>query len=259
MSPSGAGCGLTIAIDGPVGSGKSTVGAMVAQQLGCCHVDSGAVYRAVAWLVEKKNLHLEDVNAIVSAAREATVVFKTEPKEAAVAREIANEIPGQTSAPLAQNGQRVLVDGEDATDEIRSLSVAQLTSKISVIAKVRDAVNIKLREMAKGGNIVMDGRDIGTVVLPDADLKVFLTAEIETRAKRRQKELATAGKKITLEELIRQIKERDDRDSSRAVAPLCAAKDAVVIDTDQLNIDEVVPRIIALVAMKKPISKSNNV
>lgn len=212
--------GIVIAIDGPVGSGKSTVAKLVAQRLGCSYVDSGAVYRAVAWLTDQKNLELENVDAIIATAQKASIVFK---------------------------GVQVLVNGEDATSEIRSLAIAQLTSKISVIIEVRDAVNAKLRELTQGGNVVMDGRDVGTVVLPNADLKIFLTAEIKTRALRRQKELEASGKKIVLEELMQQIQERDDRDSNRAVAPLRPADNAVVIDTDKLSIDEVVARVVSLV------------
>jgi CMP/dCMP kinase len=215
---------LVIAIDGPVGSGKSTVARLVAQQLGCRHIDSGAVYRAVAWMVDQKKLNLEDADALAATAQQASISF---------------------------SDSALLVNGKDVTEEIRSLTIAQLTSKIAVIPGVRDAVNIKLRELAKGGNVVMDGRDIGTVVLPDADLKIFLTAEIETRALRRQTELEAAGKKIVLEELVQQIKERDDRDSGRAVAPLCAADDAIVIDTDELDIDEVVARIAELCKKKR--------
>lgn len=214
--------GIVVAIDGPVGSGKSTVAKLVAQRLGCRYVDSGAVYRAVAWLVDREKINFEDVNVVAATAREASIAF---------------------------SDSGVLINGENIDSEIRSLHVAQLTSKISTIPGVRDAVNIKLRQLTEGGNVVMDGRDIGTVVLSDADVKVFLTASIEVRAQRRKKDLeATGGSgvKVSLEQLIKEIKERDERDTNRTVAPLRPAQDAIVIDTDKLSIEEVVRRIAAL-------------
>ena len=215
---------VTVAIDGPAGSGKSTVSREVARRLGYAYVDTGAMYRAVALLGLRRRIDPADQDGFISEAASAEMEFR-----------------------VGADGQRFFVNGEDVTDEVRRPEVGKLSSPVSAIPNVRKYLTETQRRMARDGGVVMEGRDIGTVVCPNAEVKVFVTASEEERARRRFLELKAKGVEANLEEVRAAIAERDRRDSSRAVAPLTKAPDAVELVTDGLSIDEVVARIIDLV------------
>lgn len=221
--PSGA-VQRVIAIDGPVAAGKTAVGKALAQRLGWRFLDTGAMYRAVAWAALQRNISPDDADALTALASSLQVDLANGPDP------------------------RWLVDGRDVTQELRSPQVEAIVSQVSAVPGVRRAMVARQRALAAGGNIIVAGRDIGTVVLPDAPLKVFLLASVETRARRRWLEVQNAGTPPTLEEVRRSLEERDRRDSSRSLSPLRPAPDAVLLDTDPYTIEEVVQRIMALVA-----------
>lgn len=215
---------IIIALDGPAGSGKSTTARRVAQELGYIYIDTGAMYRAVTLAVLRTNTALEPeaITVLVQSLR-----IELQPSE---------------------QGQRTMLNGEDVSEEIRSVRVTEAVSGVSALAPVRTAMVECQRELGKAGGVVMDGRDIGTVVFPSAELKVFLVASLEERAKRRLAELEQAGKahNISPEEMSRQLQERDRQDSEREVSPLRKAADAIEIDTSSLSIDDQVHRILTL-------------
>lgn len=213
---------LIIAIDGPAGAGKSTVAKLTAQKLNYNYIDTGAMYRAVAWQALKQQTDF------------------TEQTIAALARALDLKLE------YTNGTTKVAVDGQDITEAIRTPEVSRLVPKVAQVAELRKVMLELQRTMAKSGGVVMDGRDIGTHVLPDADLKIFLTASITERAKRRWLELTQKGYTISLTELETEIAARDKEDSERELAPLIAAPDAIHIDTTQLSIDETVTKILAL-------------
>lgn len=216
---------IIIAIDGPVASGKSTTARQVARRLGYLYIDSGAMYRAVALRALRFGVDLTEAEAVSAAASEAGIDLCER-----------------------DGGLRVLLDGEDVTGAIRTPEVADASSHVAAIPGVREALICRQREMGQAGGVVMDGRDIGTVVFPDAELKVYLTASPETRARRRYAELRTKGIESSLHETERQIRERDARDlrtQTRQSGGLYA-QDAVVIDTTRLSIQEQVNTILSL-------------
>lgn len=213
---------LIIAIDGPAGAGKSTVAKLTAQRLDYNYIDTGAMYRAVAWQALQQNAELSD-QVIAELARRLDLKLEY--------------VKGTT---------RVTVDGQDITEAIRTPEVSRLVPKVAQVAELRKVMLELQRDMAKMGGVVMDGRDIGTHVLPDADVKIFLTASITERAKRRWLELTEKGYTIKLTELEAEIAARDKEDSERELAPLIAAQDAINIDTTQLSIDDTVTKILAL-------------
>ena len=210
---------LRVAIDGPAGAGKSTVARRVADALDYLYVDTGAMYRALAWAVLDTGTDAGDEEAVGALAERLDVRLE----------------PG-----------RVYVEGREITSEIRTPEISNLTSPLSALPRVRTRMVDLQQAMARRGGVVMEGRDIGTVVLPDAEVKVFLTASPVERVRRRQEELAARGIMVTAEQLAGEIAERDARDASRDVAPMRPAPDAVVLDSDCLSIDEVVARILAL-------------
>jgi len=214
---------VIVAIDGPAGSGKSTVARLLSQALALTYVDTGAMYRAVALACLRAGVPLTDQAQVVDVAQRARIHF-------------GGESPNQ----------RVLLDGEDVTEAIRDPDVTRLSSPVSAVSGVRRALVAHQRALAASGGVVMEGRDIGTVVLPEADLKVFLTASIGERARRRRLDLAEKGIEIGAEEVAAQIEERDQRDSTRADSPLRPAADAIIIDTDRLTVADVVARIVDL-------------
>lgn len=216
---------VSIAIDGPAGAGKSTVAREVAKQLGFVYVDTGAMYRVVAWLAMNRARECEHEEEVARLLNETEILFKK------------NDL-GLLDA---------YVNGKLLGPELRTPEVSTLVSKISVFPKVRQKLTEWQRRFAEQNPVVMDGRDIGTVVLPRAQVKVFLTAKIEERAKRRLTELRDKGFDVTLEELMKSIQERDDRDSNRDVAPLKPADDAYLIDTTGRAINEVVGAILDVV------------
>jgi len=214
-----------LTIDGPSGSGKGTISRTVAERLGWHLLDSGALYRAVGFAAGMEGLDLSDAEAMTRCAETTRITFK------------AAKGGGET---------HVIVNGMDATDEIRTETCGAAASAIAAIPSVRAALFDKQRHFRKSPGLVADGRDMGTVIFPDAGVKVFLTAGAEERAKRRYKQLKEKGLNVTLSSLLREIQARDVRDAERPVAPLKPAADALIIDSTGMPIDEVVARVLGL-------------
>jgi cytidylate kinase len=217
----------TIAIDGPAASGKSAVGTRVAAELEYRFFDTGAMYRAVTWLALSRNVDVHHADSVVALVERAHIEVREAPES-------------------GDEHTRVLVDGEDVTPHLRSTDVEANVSLVSRVAGVRRALVRIQRVLAEEGDVVMAGRDIGTVVLPDADLKVYLDASRRVRAERRAAQLRAAGQPADVEALVADLERRDGSDSSREESPLTAAADAVIIHTDDMSVDEVVSRIVEL-------------
>jgi cytidylate kinase len=217
----------TIAIDGPAASGKSTIGLRLAHALGYTFFDTGVMYRAVAWLTLQRGLGLLDEAAVIKLAEEANLDIRPASKE-----------DGRTCD--------VLANGQDITWEIRCPEVDANVSVVSAYAGVRRALSAQQRKIGQRGKVVMVGRDIGTVVLPEADLKIYLDASAEERATRRYNEITARNEKAEYNEILSKVRARDRIDSTRAVAPLKPAKDAVILDSDKLSADEVFERVMEL-------------
>ena len=210
-----------IAIDGPAGAGKSTVSREVAKRLGFMYLDSGAMYRALALAVKKAGIDPQNDKSLASLCKSLNIRFDA-----------------------AQASLRIFLNGEDVSEHIRTPEIDMLASKISAIAVVRQEMTRLQRAVAeKAGRAVAEGRDMGTVVFPDAKCKLFLTATLEERARRRYEERRQRGEKVDPAQVARELKKRDEQDEKRALAPLKPAEDAVIIDTTQLTIDEVVDKI----------------
>jgi cytidylate kinase len=214
----------TIAIDGPVASGKTAVGRRVAAALGFHFLDTGLLYRAVAWAAIQRGISPDDESALTALASGLRIEV-TEPNQ----------------------GERVLVDGDDATDALKDKAIEGIVSRTSRVAGVRQALVATQRDLADLGRVVMAGRDIGTVILPEADVKLFLQASVAERARRRRLELVAAGGQASLDQVQREIEARDLADTQRAASPLRPADDAHLMDTDGVSLDEVVERVLALV------------
>lgn len=204
---------VAIAIDGPAGAGKSTIARAAAQRLSYLYVDTGALYRAIAFFMQERRLDNEA--EIVAALGDVEVNLN-----------------------FVEGVQRVFLCGEDVTEKIRTPQISMLASKISAIPEVRKFLLHLQRDLAQKNNVLMDGRDIGTVILPNADVKIFLTASPEARAQRRHKELLEKGLESRYEEVLADILKRDHDDSTRAVAPLKRAEDAILVDTSDCNLEE---------------------
>jgi CMP/dCMP kinase len=217
-----------VAIDGPVGAGKSTVARGVADRLAYRYVDTGAMYRSVGWAALQRGVDLRDEEAVTSVARAITIEF----------------------AP-SSNGQRVIVDGINVTEAIRQPEISDAASVVSAYRGVRDAMVAVQRRLGSAGGVVMEGRDIGTVVFPDAEVKVFLDASPAERARRRHAEMKAKGVPVDFDALRRAEEARDHRDQTRTHSPLRPAPDAVVIDTTGLAVEDVVARIVALVRRQR--------
>jgi len=220
-----ASAGLAVAIDGPMGSGKSTVAREVARRLRFQYVDTGAMYRAIAVAAIRRGLSADDPAALAALARGITLTLEPRPDGSA----------------------RVRVDGEDVTAALRDVEVNRIVARVARVPEVREALQALQRSLGGRGDVVMEGRDIGSVILPQARVKVFLTAAIDVRAQRRQAELAAAGTPMPLDEVRRIIAEDDRIATTRAVAPLRVAPGAVVIDSTTLTVDQIVDRIDDLV------------
>lgn len=218
---------MKIAIDGPAGSGKSTVSKLVAERIGFLYIDTGAMYRAVTWLAKTKNLSLEDES---------------------VCRRVLAQYP--ISLKKQANSYQVYVGEQEVTEEIRDPQITEDVPRIAGIPVVREEMLRLQRELAAEQNVVMDGRDIGTRVLPDAEVKIFLIASIEERAKRRREELTAKGYTIDFQQLKEELSSRDRQDSERTISPLKMAEDAELIDTTDMQVDDVVERIIAIYRRK---------
>jgi len=221
---------LTIAIDGPAGSGKSSVARLVAQMLGYLYLDSGAMYRALALKALHKEISLEEESRLVDLAKKTHI-------------ELRPPTPEQERAG-AKNS--VFLDGLEVTLAIRTSDVAQAASRLATIGPVREVLVAEQQRAGAGGRVVMEGRDIGTVVFPDAELKLFLEAAPEVRAERRWKEHLEKGEQLTLAEVLEEVRERDRRDRERKVSPLVRAQDAVLIDNTAMNIEETARLVIML-------------
>jgi len=214
-----------IAVDGPGGAGKGTITQMLARELGWHLLDSGALYRLTALAATRKGVSLDDEAGLVAVAASLDVAFE----------------PGGEGEPV-----RVLLDGADVTREIRTESCGNNASLVAVMQPVRDALLQRQRDFQKSPGLVADGRDMGTVVFPEAPVKIFLTASAEERARRRFNQLKDAGADVTMQDLLDEIRARDERDMNRAAAPLKPADDAQVIDSTGLSIKEVFDRCMAV-------------
>ncbi len=222
-----------VAIDGPAGAGKSTVTRLVAEKLGYVLVDTGALYRTVALAAFRRGVAYEDVDALAHLTREL------------VQSESIQLV--RASAPRGGEAQRVLLAGEDVTAAIRQQQMGQGASQVSSVPAVREALLALQRGAGAAGGVVMEGRDIGTVVFPDAEAKFFLTASVEVRARRRHEELQGKGEAPSLEDVQREVAERDRRDTSRPISPLKQAADAQVVDSSELGVEAVAESIAARV------------
>ncbi len=226
MLHSGVVSALTIAIDGPSGAGKGTLARRLAEDLGYRHVDTGAMYRAVAWKALHDGLALDDEAAIAALADRAA---------------------------LAQDAQAVTIDGHDVTRAIRTPEIDRAAASVARLPRVRAALVARQRALGEGGGVVMEGRDIGTVVFPGADVKVYLDASPDERARRRASDAShTGGAQASVEGLRTQMAARDESDSTRTVAPLQMAADAEYVDTTGMPLDEVFRKVRALVSARAP-------
>ena len=219
---------ISIAIDGPAGAGKSTIAKRLAKELGYYYVDTGAIYRTVAYFMDLLGIAPKDVDGVTRYIDELTI-------------EIEYDEEGQ---------QHMIMNGMDVTGDIRTPDISQKASLISAHAVVRDMLLDMQRDVARKHNVIMDGRDIGTVVLPRANVKIFLTASAEVRAQRRHLELQAKGSKDSFEKVLAEIKQRDHQDSTREIAPLKQAKDALLVDTSNMDIDAVIAEIRRIVTEK---------
>ncbi|WP_303710441.1 (d)CMP kinase [Phascolarctobacterium succinatutens] len=214
---------IVVAIDGPAGAGKSTIAKLAAEKLGYAYIDTGAMYRIVAWKFLQTGKPFDE-DFISGLSKTMLIDFKPEAKI-----------------------NRVFVDGTEVTDAIRTPEVTAIVSRVAAIGAVREAMVDQQRRMGEAGGVLMDGRDIGTVVFPNAQLKIFLTASVEERARRRYAEMVAKGQQIDLQQLQADIAERDKQDSERAISPLRQAEDALLLDTSDMGISEVTERILQLV------------
>ena len=214
---------IVVAIDGPAGAGKSTIAKLAAEKLGYAYIDTGAMYRSVAWKFLQTGKAFDE-DFISGLSKTMLIDFKPEAKI-----------------------NRVFVDGTEVTDAIRTPEVTAIVSRVAAIGAVREAMVDQQRRMGEAGGVLMDGRDIGTVVFPNAQLKIFLTASVEERARRRYAEMVAKGQQVDLQQLQADIAERDNQDSERAISPLRQAEDALLLDTSDMGISEVTDRILQLV------------
>ena len=221
----------SIAIDGPAGAGKSTIARRLAGELGYYYVDTGAIYRTVAYFMDLLGISPKDVDGVERYIDELTINIEYD----------------------EEGKQHMLMNGMDVTDDIRTQDISQKASLVSAHKVVRDMLLDMQRQVAREHNVIMDGRDIGTVVLPKANVKIFLTASAEIRAKRRYDELTAKGQKTTLAQVLKDVQQRDYQDTHREIAPLKQAKDAVLVDTSELDIEGVVAAIKAIVREKIPV------
>ena len=208
---------LVVTIDGPAGSGKSTVGKALAEKISYVYLDTGALYRAVAYRAHNEKIMPGDVAHLSKLCSEIVIALETR-----------------------DGGLRIIIDGDDVTDKIRTEEIGLLASRISAVPIVRESLLSIQREVGSAGGIVAEGRDMGTVVFPRADIKFYLVADVIERSRRRYDELIERGESVDFEEIYRGLLVRDEQDSGRSIAPLRAAEDAVIIDTTYRSIDEVV-------------------
>ena len=218
----------SIAIDGPAGAGKSTIAKRLASELGYHYVDTGAIYRTVAYFMDLWGVSPKDVDGVERYIDELTIGIEYD----------------------EDGKQHMIMNGMDVTDDIRTQDISQKASLVSAHAVVREVLLDMQRDMAKAHNVVMDGRDIGTVVLPKATVKIFLTADPAVRAKRRYDELIAKGQKAKYETILKEVQQRDYQDTHREIAPLKMARDSIKVDTSEMDIDQVVAHIKDIVGKK---------
>ena len=221
----------SIAIDGPAGAGKSTIAKRLAKELGYYYVDTGAIYRTVAYFLDLLGVSPKDVDGVERYIDELTINIEYD----------------------EEGSQHMIMNGMDVTGDIRTQDISQKASLVSAHGVVRGMLLDMQRDVAKAHNVIMDGRDIGTVVLPKADVKIFLTASAEVRAHRRTEELKAKGQKADYARILKEIQQRDYQDTHRELAPLKMAKDSIKVDTSDLDIDGVVAAILAIVKEKIPV------
>ena len=221
----------SIAIDGPAGAGKSTIAKRLAKELGYKYVDTGAIYRTVAYFLDLLGVSPKDVDGVERYIDELTVVIEYDD----------------------DGVQHMIMNGMDVSGEIRTQDISQKASLVSAHAVVREVLLDMQRDVAKSYNVIMDGRDIGTVVLPNADVKIFLTASAEVRAKRRTEELLAKGQTADYDTVLKEIVQRDYQDTHRPIAPLKMAKESVKVDTSDMDIEQVVQTIREIVGKKIPL------
>ncbi len=219
---------IRVAIDGPAGAGKSTIAKAAAKRLGFIYVDTGALYRAIGFYCVKNMINTKDASAVEKVLPEITVELKYENGE-----------------------QAVILNGENVNGFIRTEEVSMAASNVSAIPKVREFLLDMQRNMAKENSVIMDGRDIATVVLPFAEVKIFLTASPETRARRRVDQLLEKGIKEDYEKVLREVNERDYNDSHRAIAPLKPSEESVIVDTTELSLEESIEKIYSIITDKR--------
>jgi len=215
---------MIIAIDGPAGSGKSTVARLIASRLDFKYIETGSMYRAVAWKAEQSGIDLEDQERIAEVARTITIEFR----------------PGS-------DRQKVMVDGEDLTPVLQTETIGRSAAIVAANKAVREVMVAQQQGMGRNGNVVMDGRDIGTVVFPEADKKFFLVADQKERAQRRHEEIKVKHPEVTFEKIYEQLQQRDYEDENREVSPLVPAKDSIRLDTTDMNIDDVVAYMVEII------------
>ena len=220
-----------IAIDGPAGAGKSTMAKRLAKELGYYYVDTGAIYRTVAYFLDLLGVSPKDVDGVERYIDELTVEIEYD----------------------EEGAQHMIMNGMDVTGDIRTQDISQKASLVSAHAVVREVLLDMQRDVAKRNNVIMDGRDIGTVVLPKADVKIFLTAAPEVRAKRRCEELQAKGQKAVYETILKEIIQRDYQDTHREIAPLKLARDSIKLDTSELDIDGVIAEMKRIIGEKIPL------
>ena len=222
---------ISIAIDGPAGAGKSTIARKLAKELGYYYVDTGAIYRTVAYFFDLWGVAPKDIDGITRYIDELTVGIEYD-----------------------EDGvQHMIMNGMDVTNDIRTQEISQKASLVAAHAIVREMLLDMQRDVAKAHNVIMDGRDIGTVVLPKATVKIFLTASAEVRAKRRCDELIAKGQKANYQQVLKEIQQRDYQDTHREVAPLKMSRDSIKVDTSEMDIDQVIAEIKAIVGKKIPV------
>ena len=221
----------SIAIDGPAGAGKSTIAKRLAKELGYQYVDTGAIYRTVAYFLDLWGVSPKDIDGVTRYIDELTIKIEYD-----------------------EDGlQHMIMNGMDVTGEIRTQDISQKASLVSAHAVVRDMLLDMQRDVAKQYNVIMDGRDIGSVVLPKADVKIFLTASAEVRAQRRTDELAAKGQKANFDQILKEIQQRDYQDTHREVAPLKMCRDSVKLDTSELDVEQVLAEMKAIIGKKIPV------
>lgn len=218
---------IAIAIDGPAGAGKSTIARMAAKELGFIYVDTGALYRTIGVAVSRAGTDTENKKDL---------------------KELLNKI--NIELAFEAGVQKVILDGEDVSEAIRTPDASMMASKVSAIPMVRESLLDLQRNLAKKNNVIMDGRDIGTVILPDAQVKIFLTASPEVRAKRRYDELLAKGKDVSFDNVLSDMILRDKNDSEREIAPLKPASDSVLADTSDDNLEEAISRVVSIIKDK---------